>query len=89
LGEEGETWDLKKIGTEEEKMGVENELAELRKRLEQVENWKNRREEIEELLRNVTVEGGLDMTPPSYMEADAENTTGKETSLNSRPDVSA
>jgi ATP-binding cassette subfamily D (ALD) long-chain fatty acid import protein len=89
LGEESETWDLKKIGTEEEKMGVENELAELRKRLEQVENWKNRREEIEELLRQVTVEGEGDMTPPPYVEADAENTAGKDTSLDSRPDVLA
>ena len=53
LGEEGEAWDLKKIGTEEEKMGVESELAGLRKRLEQVEDWKTRREEIEEELSKV------------------------------------
>jgi ATP-binding cassette, subfamily D (ALD), peroxisomal long-chain fatty acid import protein len=83
LGEEGETWDLKKIGTEEEKMGVESELAELRKRLEQVENWKKRREEIEEELRKVMVEGGGEMAPPPYIEVEAEKAAGKETQSDS------
>ena len=68
LGEEGEAWDLKKIGTEEEKMGVESELAELRKKLEQVENWKKRRAEIEHELRKVMVEGGGEMAPPPYID---------------------
>jgi ATP-binding cassette subfamily D (ALD) long-chain fatty acid import protein len=73
LGEEGEAWDLKKIGTEEEKMGVESELAELRKRLEQVEDWKTRREEIEEELRKVMVEGGEEVAPPPYfLDGEAE-----------------
>ena len=73
LGEEGEAWDLKKIGTEEEKMGVESELAELRKRLEQVEDWKKRREEIEEELRKVMVEGGEEVAPPPYfLDGEAE-----------------
>jgi len=73
LGEEGEAWDLKKIGTEEEKMGVESELAELRKRLEQVEDWKKRREEIEEELRKVMIEGGEEVAPPPYfLDGEAE-----------------
>jgi ATP-binding cassette subfamily D (ALD) long-chain fatty acid import protein len=81
-------WDLKKIGTEEEKMGVESELAELRKKLEQVENWKNRREDIEAELRKVMVEGGGEMAAPPYMEIEAETVTGEETHWGNRADVS-
>jgi ATP-binding cassette subfamily D (ALD) long-chain fatty acid import protein len=78
LGEEGEAWDLKKIGTEEEKMEVESELAGLRKRLEQVENWKTRREEIEEELRKVMVEGGEEIAPPPYfLDSEAEKAPGE------------
>jgi ATP-binding cassette subfamily D (ALD) long-chain fatty acid import protein len=72
LGEEGDAWDLKKIGTEEEKMGVESELTELRKRLEQVEVWKTRREEIEKELSKVMVEGGEEIAPPHYLDGEAE-----------------
>jgi ATP-binding cassette, subfamily D (ALD), peroxisomal long-chain fatty acid import protein len=72
LGEEGEAWDLKKIGTEEEKMGVESELAGLRERLEKVEDWKMRREEIEEELSKVMVEGGEEIAPPPYLDGEAE-----------------
>jgi ATP-binding cassette, subfamily D (ALD), peroxisomal long-chain fatty acid import protein len=72
LGEEGEAWDLKKIGTEEEKMGVESELAGLRERLGQVEDWKTRRKEIEEELSKVMVEGGEEIAPPPYLDGEAE-----------------
>ena len=72
LGDEGGVWDLKKIGTEEEKLGVKSELAELRKRLELVEDWKTRRQEIEEELSKVMVEGASEMAPTPYMESDAE-----------------
>ena len=68
LGEEGEEWELQRIGTEEEKMGVEKELAELRRRLGQVEEWKRRREEIEEELKKVLSEGGGEIAPPPYLE---------------------
>lgn len=68
LGEEGADWDLKKIGTEEEKTGVEKELSELRRRLGQVEEWKKRREEIEEELRRVLVEGREELAPPAYIQ---------------------
>jgi ATP-binding cassette, subfamily D (ALD), peroxisomal long-chain fatty acid import protein len=78
LGDEGEVWDLKKIGTEEEKMGVESELAALRKRLEQVENWKKRREEIEEELRKVMVVGGKEIAPPPYIEGEGEKAAEEE-----------
>jgi ATP-binding cassette, subfamily D (ALD), peroxisomal long-chain fatty acid import protein len=87
LGEEGEAWDLKKIGTEEEKMSVESELADLRKRLEQVKNWKKRREEIEEELRKVMAEGGREMAPPPYIEDEVEKATGQETDPEDRPDM--
>jgi ATP-binding cassette, subfamily D (ALD), peroxisomal long-chain fatty acid import protein len=87
LGEEGEAWDLKKIGTEEEKMSVESELADLRKRLEQVKNWKKRREEIEEELSKVMAEGGREMAPPPYIEDEVEKATGQETDPEDRPDM--
>ena len=88
LGEEGEMWDLKKIGTEEEKMGVESELADLRKKLEQVEDWKKRREKIEEELKKVMVEGGGEMVPPSYLAVEGAKAAGKETDPDDRADVS-
>ena len=89
LGDEGEAWDLKKIGTEEEKMSVENELTELRKRLEQVEDWKKRREEIEEELKKVMVEGGGVMAPPSYVESQVEKAAGTDAGLDDAENASA
>jgi ATP-binding cassette subfamily D (ALD) long-chain fatty acid import protein len=88
LGEEGEAWDLKKIGTEEEKMGVESELAGLRKRLEQVEEWKTRREEIEEELRKVMDEGGDEIAPPPYLDGEAEKAPGSNEGLDEVEDAS-
>ena len=67
LGEEGADWELQKIGTEEEKMGVEKELTELRTRLAQVEELKRRREEIEQELQKVLVAGEGELPPPSYV----------------------
>lgn len=60
-------WEFERIGTEKEKLNVERELQELRERLEQVEAWKKRHEEIEAELAKVWVEGGdvLD-GPPAY-----------------------
>ncbi len=49
-------------------MHVERELQELRERLSQVEKWKARREEIEQELAKVWVEGGDDLSPPAYVE---------------------
>jgi ATP-binding cassette subfamily D (ALD) long-chain fatty acid import protein len=68
LGMSGEEWEFDRIGTEKEKMGVEKELQELRKRLDNVENWKLRREEIESELAKVFVAGG-ELAPPPYEEA--------------------
>ena len=50
LGDDGTKWDFERIGTIEEKTGVERELQELRQRLGKVEEWKRRRQEIEEEL---------------------------------------
>lgn len=73
LGEEGEQWELQRIGTETEKQSVEKELAELRDRLQQVEDWKRRRGEIDDELNQVWVrdeETGQDevLPPPPYQE---------------------
>lgn len=71
LGEEGELWEFERIGTEKEKLGVEKELQELRKRLDKVDEWKERREAIEQELSEVwTKEGAI--APPPYQEAEAE-----------------
>ena len=71
LGDDGVDWDFERIGTEEEKMGVEKELQELRERLKLVETWKSRRSMIEEELGHVWVKGDESQTtelpPPLYL----------------------
>jgi ATP-binding cassette, subfamily D (ALD), peroxisomal long-chain fatty acid import protein len=46
--------------------------------LDQVENWKKRREEIEEELRKVMVEGGKEVAPPPYIEGEGEKAAEEE-----------
>ena len=76
LGDEGSEWEFERIGTEEEKMGVERELQDLRERLGMVEEWKNRREEIEQELAKVWVKGDGDgeevLAPPLYIKDDTQ-----------------
>lgn len=67
-GEHGDEWEFQRIGTESEKSSVEKELAELRERLAKVEEWKRRKEEIEEELGRVWLEGGEELAPPAYAE---------------------
>jgi ATP-binding cassette subfamily D (ALD) long-chain fatty acid import protein len=51
-GPSGSGWEYERIGTEEEKLGVERELQDLSDRISKVGEWKQRRQEIEdELLR--------------------------------------
>ncbi|KAI0178757.1 ABC transporter transmembrane region 2-domain-containing protein [Hypoxylon sp. FL1284] len=69
MGENGDEWEFERIGTEREKMQVERELQELHERLSQVEEWKQRREEIERELAQVWVEGDASLDPPSYVES--------------------
>lgn len=71
LGEEGERWEFERIGTEKEKLGVEKELQELRKRLDKVDEWKKRREEIENELRKVFARDG-EIAPPPYQEEETQ-----------------
>jgi ATP-binding cassette subfamily D (ALD) long-chain fatty acid import protein len=76
MGDHGDEWDFQRIGTQSEKSSVDKELAELRERLAKVEEWKNRREEIEAELNRVWVEGkdeegdaeSEELAPPPYLE---------------------
>ncbi|KAF2964268.1 hypothetical protein GQX73_g9322 [Xylaria multiplex] len=74
-GENGDEWEFERIGTEREKMQVERELQELRERLSQVEQWKQRREEIEKELAQVwTEKSDAPLDPPPYIETPEEDT---------------
>ncbi|KAI0409893.1 ABC transporter transmembrane region 2-domain-containing protein [Xylaria palmicola] len=77
LGESGDEWEFERIGTEREKMQVERELQELRERLSQVEQWKQRREEIEKELAQVwTEKNDAPLDPPPYIEEPEEEEEG-------------
>ncbi|KAH6669482.1 ABC transporter transmembrane region 2-domain-containing protein [Halenospora varia] len=69
MGEDGTEWEWERIGTVEEKMGVERELHELRERLKKVKEWEGRKKEIEEELDRVWVEGGEELDKPEYVDA--------------------
>jgi len=45
-------------------------LQELRDRLSKVEEWKKRKQEIEDELGRVWVDGGEELQPPPYVEAE-------------------
>ncbi|KAI0976798.1 ABC transporter transmembrane region 2-domain-containing protein [Xylaria arbuscula] len=69
LGDNGDEWEFERIGTEREKMQVERELQDLRERLSQVEQWRQRREEIEKELAQVwTEKNDAPLDPPPYVE---------------------
>lgn len=53
--EEGDEWTFERIGTEEERTGVEKEVAELRERLAQVDSWEARKAEVERQLNMVLI----------------------------------
>ncbi|KAK3201771.1 hypothetical protein GRF29_164g622932 [Pseudopithomyces chartarum] len=77
-GEHGDEWEFQRIGTESEKSSVEKELAELRERLAQVEEWKKRKQEIDEELNRVWLEGGDELAPPAYAEKEIDAPTEQE-----------
>ncbi|MCJ1296168.1 hypothetical protein MMC34_007734 [Xylographa carneopallida] len=56
-GANGADWNVERIGTEEEKIGVERELQELRGRLAKVEQWMQRRAQIEDELNHASICG--------------------------------
>lgn len=68
MGEHGDEWEFQRIGTESEKLSVEKELHELRERLAKVEEWKQRKQEIEAELNKVWVDGGDELAPPPYLD---------------------
>lgn len=79
MGENGDEWEFERIGTEREKMHVEKELQELRERLSKVEEWKQRRDEVERELAQVWVEGGdTALQPPPYTEPQEGAETGQQ-----------
>jgi ATP-binding cassette subfamily D (ALD) long-chain fatty acid import protein len=87
MGDHGDEWEFQRIGTESEKSSVEKELAELRERLAKVEEWKQRKVEIEEELNRVWVEGKEeDLAPPSYLES--ERARSDEEAIESESDAS-
>ena len=80
LGEEGYDWEMMKIGTDQEKMGVERELKELREKLAMVEEWKRRRGEIDEELGKVLIattgeSGSGELEAPGYAQEEQEQQT--------------
>jgi ATP-binding cassette subfamily D (ALD) long-chain fatty acid import protein len=75
LGADGMGWEFDRIGTEKEKMGVEKELRELRKRLDNVDQLKRRRQEIDDELKRVWVEGG-ELDAPAYQPEQEEIESG-------------
>ena len=44
---EGKEWEMVRVGTREEKVGVERELAGLREKLGMVQDWEKRKREVE------------------------------------------
>lgn len=85
-GEHADEWEFQRIGTASEKSSVEKELAELRERLAKVEEWKKRKEEIDEELGRVWVEGGEELGPPAYTEVDGEEESVGEGEESERKD---
>ncbi|KAI4132263.1 MAG: hypothetical protein LQ338_000815 [Usnochroma carphineum] len=62
-------WSFERIGTEEERVGVEREVQALREKLGKVEEWRNRKAEIEKELGQVWVAGEPEQLPaPEYLE---------------------
>lgn len=85
MGDSGDEWEIQRIGTESEKSSVEKELAELRERLAKVEEWKARRQEIEEELNRVWVDGGNELAPPPYAESQETHSQHEASSSTSTP----
>lgn len=80
MGDNGDEWEFERIGTEREKLQVERELQDLRERLSQVGQWKQRREEIEKELAQVWTEtNDSPLDPPPYVENSTEDTDAATT----------
>ncbi|KAL9582276.1 MAG: hypothetical protein Q9212_003385 [Teloschistes hypoglaucus] len=64
-------WSFERVGTREERVGVEREVQALREKLEKVEGWRRRKEEIDRELGKVWVDGEGELQAPDYI-ADEE-----------------
>jgi ATP-binding cassette subfamily D (ALD) long-chain fatty acid import protein len=91
LGAEGEEWEMKRIGTAEEKQEVEKELEILKAELAKVQDWERRKGEIDAELARVWVkdsgasEGSLksqgqELGEPSYIGFGSDNSSLKGSS---------
>jgi len=85
LGDEANEYEFVRIGTASEKDSVEKEIQELREKLSQVNEWKQRRQEIDEELNKVWVSGS-ELEAPSYQqqeesEVDSEQYRQQEESV--------
>ena len=71
-------WTFDRIGSAEERVGVEKELAELRRRLDLASGWEARRKEVVQELERVWVRGDdgveSELKPPVYGEDGGEET---------------
>jgi ATP-binding cassette subfamily D (ALD) long-chain fatty acid import protein len=65
LGVEGEDWEMKRIGTAEEKQEVEKELESLKAELAKVQDWERRKGEIDAELARVWVKDSGKNPSPS------------------------
>ena len=78
LGDEGYDWEMVRVGTEQEKLGLDKEIRELKEKLAQVSEWERRKKEIDEELGRVLVVGseqGLDK--PEYIPEEKEEDAGE------------
>lgn len=75
VGPEGLDWELNHVGTEKEKMSVEKEIQELKQKLDNVDNWERRRNEINEELKKVFVSGGELPPPPNHQVEEVQEET--------------
>lgn len=57
-------WSFERIGTEQERVGVEREVQALREKLGKVEEWRRRKDEIEKELGRVWLSGETEELPP-------------------------
>lgn len=90
LGEDGMGWEYERVGSAQQKMNVERELRELRERLAQVPELEKRREEIEQELGRVWVQGGEELDVPGGEEnKDAQAEMGEEAQPEKESDTSA
>lgn len=61
-------WEFERIGTEEERVGVEREVQALKEKLAKVDEWRQRKEEIETQLGQVWVQGETkELEAPGYL----------------------